>query len=155
MQLINASEFWIPMRKSLGSKRREISSQYIEEITRIFQSFESSEVSKIFDTQDFGYRKITVERPLRLNFQASPERIVRIKEQPGFISLAVSKKKSAEVKATEEQAGREQQRLILDMLYNLPDTLYKDRDQFEKVLKKAIKSQGLTIGAPVYKAPLS
>lgn len=155
VQLINASEFWIPMRKSLGSKRREVSSQYIEEITRIFQSFESSEVSKIFDTQDFGYRKITVERPLRLNFQASPERIVRIKEQPGFISLAVSKKKSAEVKATEEQAGREQQRLILDMLYNLPDTLYKDRDQFEKVLKKAIKSQGLTIGAPVYKAILA
>ena len=155
VQLINASEFWIPMRKSLGSKRREVSSQYIEEITRIFQSFESSEVSKIFDTQDFGYRKITVERPLRLNFQASPERVVRIKEQPGFISLAVSKKKSAEVKATEEQAGREQQRLILDMLYNLPDTLYKDRDQFEKVLKKAIKSQGLTIGAPVYKAILA
>ncbi|PNK01768.1 restriction endonuclease subunit M [Cylindrospermopsis raciborskii S07] len=155
VQLINASEFWIPMRKSLGSKRREVSSQYIEEITRIFQSFESSEVSKIFDTQDFGYRKITVERPLRLNFQASPERIVRIKEQPGFISLAVSKKKSAEVKATEEQAGRKQQRLIWDMLYNLPDTLYKDRDQFEKVLKKAIKSQGLTIGAPVYKAILA
>jgi type I restriction enzyme M protein len=163
VQLINASEFWVSMRKSLGSKRREIKSEHIQEITRIFQSFEPSEVSKIFDTEDFGYRKITVERPLRLNFQASPERIERLKEQSAFVNLAVSKKKSAEMKAMgfappraiEEQAGREQQKLILAMLQTLPDTLYKDREQFEKVLKKTIKAEGLTVAAPVYKAILA
>jgi type I restriction enzyme M protein len=155
VQLINASDFWMPMRKSLGSKRREISSEQIQEITKLFENFAPSEVSKIFDTVDFGYRKITVERPLKLNFQASPERIERLKEQSAFTNLAVSKKKSAEMKAIEEHAAREQQKLILAMLQTLPDTLYKDREQFEKVLKKTIKGEGLTIAAPVYKAILA
>lgn len=155
VQLINASEFWLPMRKSLGSKRREISSQHIREITEIFQSFQPSEVSKIFDKEDFGYRKITVERPLRLNFQASPERIERLKEQSAFASLAVSKKKSAEMKGIEEQAGKEQQRLILDILNSFPDTLYQDRGEFEKVLKKGMKTKGITLAPAVYKAILS
>ena len=155
VQLINASEFWLPMRKSLGSKRREISSQHIREITEIFQSFQPSEVSKIFDREDFGYRKITVERPLRLNFQASPERIERLKEQSAFASLAVSKKKSDEMKGIEEQAGKEQQRLILDILNSFPDTLYQDRGEFEKVLKKAMKTKGITVAPAVYKAILS
>ena len=155
VQLINASEFWLPMRKSLGSKRREISSEHIREITEIFQSFQPSEVSKIFDREDFGYRKITVERPLRLNFQASPERIERLKEQSAFASLAVSKKKSAEMKGIEEQAGKEQQKLILAMLNSFPDTLYHDRGEFEKVLKKEIKTRGITVASAVYKAILS
>jgi type I restriction enzyme M protein len=155
VQLINASEFWLPMRKSLGSKRREISSQHIREITEIFQSFQPSEVSKIFDSEDFGYRKITVERPLRLNFQASPERIERLKEQSAFASLAVSKKKSAEMKGIEEQAGKEQQKLILDILNSFPDTLYQDRGEFEKVLKKGMKTKGITLAPAVYKAILS
>jgi type I restriction enzyme M protein len=155
VQLINASEFWLPMRKSLGSKRREISSEHIREITEIFQSFQPSEVSKIFDSEDFGYRKITVERPLRLNFQASPERIERLKEQSAFASLAVSKKKSAEMKGIEEQAGKEQQRLILDILNSFPDTLYQDRGEFEKVLKKGMKTKGITLAPAVYKAILS
>ena len=155
VQLINASEFWLPMRKSLGSKRREISSEHIREITEIFQSFQPSEVSKIFDSEDFGYRKITVERPLRLNFQASPERIERLKEQSAFASLAVSKKKSAEMKGIEEQAGKEQQKLILAMLNSFPDSLYQDRGEFEKVLKKGMKTGGITVAAAVYKAILS
>lgn len=155
VQLINASDFWVPMRKSLGSKRREIKSEQIQEITKIFESFAPSEVSKIFDSEDFGYRKVTVERPLKLNFQASPERIERLKEQSAFVALAVSKKKSAEGKAIEEHAGRDQQKLILAMLQTLPDTLYKDREQFEKVLKKAIKAEGVTVAAPVYKAILT
>lgn len=155
VQLINASDFWIPMRKSLGNKRREINYDHIQEITRIFKSFESSEVSKIFNTKDFGYRKITVERPLRLNFQGSPERIARVKEQSAFIDLAVSQKKGAKTKVIEENAGREQQKRILAMLQTLPDILFKNREQFEKVLKKAIKAEGLTIAAPVYKAIIS
>jgi type I restriction enzyme M protein len=155
VQLINASESWVPMRKSLGSKRREISSEQIQEITKVFQDFESSEVSKIFDTEDFGYRKITVDRPLKLNFQASPERIERLKEQGAFANLAVSKKKNVEAKAIDEHAGREQQKLILAMLNTLSDKLYKDREQFEKVLKKTIKGEGLTIATPVYKAILA
>lgn len=70
MQLIDASSFWQKMRKSLGSKRKELSPDHIEEITRLFGDFEEAErdgkpISKIFRNEDFGYRTITVERPLR------------------------------------------------------------------------------------------
>jgi type I restriction enzyme M protein len=70
VQLIDASSFWQKMRKSLGSKRKELSPEHIEEITRLFGHFEESTrggapISRIFKNEDFGYRTITVERPER------------------------------------------------------------------------------------------
>lgn len=70
LQLIDASSFWQKMRKSLGSKRKELSPEHIEEITRLFGRFEESTrdgvpISRIFKNTDFGYRTITVERPER------------------------------------------------------------------------------------------
>src|SRR5579875_3864966 len=73
VQLINAADFWAPARKSLGNKRREISREHIRQITELYLAFAEDEHSKIFSTSDFGYRKIVIERPLRLNFQASAE----------------------------------------------------------------------------------
>ena len=142
------------MRKSLGNKRREISQEHIDQITEIHLRFEEGEYSKTFDTTDFGYRKVRVDRPLRLNFQVSAERISRLKENTTFQNLAVSKKKNAEVKATEEAEGRKIQNEILAMLQNMPDTLFKDRPSFEKALKAAIRKSGLDIGAPIKKAIL-
>ena len=68
VQLINASDMFEPMRKSLGSKRKQISQKQMEELVRIYGEFADSKVSKIFDTTDFGYRRITIERPLQLSF---------------------------------------------------------------------------------------
>ena len=74
LQLIDASGFWQKMRKSLGSKRRELSPEHIDEITRLFGNFEEATrevdnirvpISRIFRNEDFGYRTITVERPER------------------------------------------------------------------------------------------
>jgi type I restriction enzyme M protein len=70
VQLIDASSFWQKMRKSLGSKRKELSPEHIEEITRLFGNFkevtkDGVPISRIFKNEDFGYRTITVERPLR------------------------------------------------------------------------------------------
>ena len=70
VQLIDASSFWQKMRKSLGSKRKELSPEHIEDITRLFGQFkkctrEGVPISRIFKNEDFGYRTITVERPLR------------------------------------------------------------------------------------------
>jgi type I restriction enzyme M protein len=155
VQLINASEFYTPMRKSLGNKRREITDEHIQQITDIFQSFSESEISKIFNSTDFGFRKVTIERPLRLNFQASPERIELVKEQTAFINLAISKKKNPEAKQAEEKAGKKLQNQIISALATLPDTLYRDREEFEKIFKKAIKVEGLKLSAPVNKAIMS
>ena len=70
LQLIDASSFWQKMRKSLGSKRKELSPEHIDDITRLFGHFEESTrdgvpISRIFKNENFGYRTITVERPER------------------------------------------------------------------------------------------
>ena len=70
VQLIDASGFWQKMRKSLGSKRKELSPEHIEEITKLFGNFKNMKkdgvpISRIFKNEDFGYRTITVERPER------------------------------------------------------------------------------------------
>jgi len=64
IQLVNAVGFFEKMRKSLGNKRHEISTSQIDEITKIYGDFEPGEFCKIFDNDDFGYRRLTVERPL-------------------------------------------------------------------------------------------
>jgi len=68
VQLINATDKWAAVRKSLGSKRRYITDEQIEDICREFDAFGETETSKIFVSTDFGYRRITVERPLQLAF---------------------------------------------------------------------------------------
>ena len=71
VQLIDASGMWQKMRKSLGSKRKELSDAHIERITRLFGDFaearddDGKPISRIFDNEAFGYHTITVERPLR------------------------------------------------------------------------------------------
>lgn len=64
VQLINASEMYDKRRKALGNKRNDIPKQYIDEITRIYGEFKETDISKIFKNEDFGYNKVTVERPL-------------------------------------------------------------------------------------------
>ncbi|MDX8401159.1 MAG: class I SAM-dependent DNA methyltransferase [Mariprofundaceae bacterium] len=75
VQLIDATDMHTAMRKSLGNKRRFLSDAQIAEIARIHDAFEEGEKSKIFNTTDFGYRRITVERPLRLRFSVTPEKL--------------------------------------------------------------------------------
>src|SRR5471030_753310 len=70
LQLIDASGFWQKMRKSLGSKRKELSDEHIAEITKLFGNFkkvtkDGVPISRIFKNAEFGYHTITVERPLR------------------------------------------------------------------------------------------
>ncbi len=65
IQLINGAPFFQKMRKSLGSKRKELSPGHIDELVRWYGAFEENAHSKIFDNEDFGYHTITVERPLR------------------------------------------------------------------------------------------
>jgi type I restriction enzyme M protein len=154
VQLIDATSFWVPMRKSLGDKRREIPREKAEEILALLRTFEESEHVKIFPTTHFGFRKITVERPLRLNFQASPDRIARLEKERAFETLAQSKKKGA-AGAKEQAEGRAQQEEIRKLLRTLPGTLYTDRGEFEKMLTAAARKAGVMLPAPIQKAILS
>ncbi|WP_337032242.1 class I SAM-dependent DNA methyltransferase [Paenibacillus illinoisensis] len=139
VQLINAIDFYKKMRKSLGSKRNELGQEHIDDILRFYSYFEEGEHSKVFDNEDFGYRRITIERPLRLNFKTTSERIGKLNDQNAFTKLS----------AAEQEA-------IKDVITGIPsDFVYMNRDEFEKVLKKQIKQAGIQMKAPIYKAVLS
>ena len=88
VQLINAVDLFQKMRKSLGNKRNELSQANIDEIVRLYGEFKETERSKICDNDDFGYRRIVVERPLRVSFRASAERISRLEASKSFERLA-------------------------------------------------------------------
>jgi type I restriction enzyme M protein len=103
--LIDARDMFVKMGKSLGDKRNEISPEHIEEITQLYLGNKPNGRVKIFKNTDFAYRKVQVDRPLRLNFQVSPERLELLVEQTAFKNLAVSKKKKTEEREKEEQAG--------------------------------------------------
>ncbi len=152
--LVDASSFWKLLPKSLGAKRREIPFEWSAEILALLRAGKESEHVKIFPTTHFGFRKITVDRPLRLNFQATAERIDRLATEKGFQNLAVSKKKGA-AKTKEETEGRDQQEAVRELLATLPGTLYRDRDEFERALTGAAKKTGVALSGPVRKAILS
>jgi len=155
IQLVNAVDFYQKMRKSLGNKRNEITEEQIKEITRIYGEFKENEYCKIFDNEDFGYQKIVIERPLRLNFQVTEERINNLYNETAFSNLAKSKKKgTAGLKEIEK--GRKLQQQIIETLKTMDSTiLYKNRDEFTKVLKKAFKDSDIKLDSALLKAILS
>jgi type I restriction enzyme M protein len=171
IQLIDATKHYQKMRKSLGNKRNELSEQQIAEITRLYGDFRHDNTSrvmvdgqeqekicsKIFDNREFGYLKVTVERPLRLNFQVSQERIERLKEETAFQGLAESKKrKDDDARKQEIELGERLQQDILDALSTIdPEKLYLDREEFMKDLNKVLKKADLKLAAPVKKAILN
>ncbi|MFY9973466.1 MAG: N-6 DNA methylase, partial [Chromatiaceae bacterium] len=155
IQLINGVSHFRKMRKSLGDKRKELGQEDIDTLTRLYADFQEGPEVKLFDNADFGFHRITVERPLKLNFQASPERIARLEEEKTWQGLATSKKKGAAAEA-EIAAGRATQEAVLGVLQSMdPDTLYKDRDAVTKALKAAARAKGVHLAAPVLKAVLS
>ncbi len=155
IQLIDGSGFFQKMRKSLGNKRQELGEENVVEITRLYGDFAEAEHSKIFDGTDFGFHKIVVERPLRLNFQASPERIERLAEERAFQNLAKSRKKGEAGKQEVEQ-GLKLQSQILDALATMdPEPLYRSRPAFLKALRSDMREADIKLRAPVRRAILS
>jgi len=178
IQLIDAREFYVKMRKSLGNKRNQIGDgdegrpDQIGAITRVYGNFKHDEtctittngnpktviVSKIFNNTDFGYHKITVERPLRLNFQASKERIALLEEQRAFVKLATSDKKNEKIRLQEIEAGQKRQeeirKLLAELMKKTGGALFKDRLEFLKHLKELDRKMEVHLSAAELKAVL-
>jgi type I restriction enzyme M protein len=177
VQLINGINHFRKMRKSLGDKRKELGPGDIDTLTRLYAEFQEGPEVKVFNNQDFGFHRITVERPLKLNLQASPERIARLDDERAWQNLVASKKKGAAHDA-EIAAGKALQQAILQVLESLADAdavgwtseapstdrseqptteapLYNNRDAFLKDLKAAAKAAKVKLPAPIQKAILS
>nr|WP_305123850.1 class I SAM-dependent DNA methyltransferase [Stutzerimonas frequens] len=139
VQLIDGSQHFAKMRKSLGSKRQYLTEEQIDELVRLYGRFEETAQSKIFPVEAFGYRRITVERPLRLNFQTSPERIAKVLEE----------------KAIEKMEAPARQRLIEALQSMDAGVLHRNREQFSKLLKKVLNDHNVFPGTPELKAILN
>jgi type I restriction enzyme M protein len=150
VQLINAAGFSEKMRKSLGSKRNQISDQQIDEITSIYGSFEENETTKIFDNDDFGYERITVERPLRLRFDINSESITLLQETNSFKALSSSKKKG-DAGNKEIEEGRKQQTRIINILNANIDKSWIDEEIFNQDIKNIFSKESLKLDAKLLK----
>ncbi|RZI60262.1 MAG: SAM-dependent DNA methyltransferase [Pseudomonas sp.] len=139
VQLIDGTQHYAKMRKSLGSKRQYITEDQIDELVRLYGSFEHTAQSKIFPIDAFGYRRISVERPLRLNFQTSAERIGKVFEE----------------KALQKLDSTTQQQLMAALNGMDASALHRNREQFSKLLKKSLAAHGLNLSAPELKALLN
>jgi type I restriction enzyme M protein len=178
VQLLNATQFFVKMKKSLGNKRNEIGNgqgnkpDHIAAITRIYNDCKDDDtrvlvagekpvkVSKVFRNQEFAYLKLTVERPLRLNFRVDAERLQRFKEGSYFTSLALSKKRKDLKGQLEEVAeGKKRQAEILTVLEGMQAAfaegqLVMDRAVFSQQLSAAFKKAKVKTDAALLKALL-
>lgn len=136
VQLLDGREMKKKLSRGLGSKRNELSEKNIKAIVTLYTGFENCEHSKIFRNEDFLYRTITVERPLKLNWQASPGRIDAV-----LAAKAVQKLSEADATAL---------RCVLESLG--VNTVWKNRAVFHNSLKDAAKVEGITITGPLLKA---
>ena len=164
MQLIDASSFWVSMTRSLGKKRRQIPPDRARDILKILKNYldgdtrmignQKTVVSRIFPTTHFGFREVTVERPLRLNFQASPKRIAQLQEEKKFRALAKSNRRG-HATAQEKAQDRRFQESLLKLLNSLPEAIVTDRKIFESILDDAAKRTNIKLSISIRKTVLN
>ena len=119
IQLIDSRSRWLPMRRSLGDKRRYMGEEDIAAVVRDYGKLEESETSKIFDNEDFGYHRVPIERPLRLLYQMDVERKSRFLDAvPHLLD---------DVQAIDRELGREPR---------------PNWSEFDKLMNALIKQRG-------------
>lgn len=171
VQLIDGTRFYQKMKKSLNNKRNELTDPQITRLTELYGNFldgergtvqidgqsESRVISRIFENREFGFLKVTVERPLRMNFEVTKERLALLEDQSAFANLAVSKKRKDAKTITEEEAvGQAHQDAIYAVLRTLTRKgRYADRAVFVHDLAEAAKKRKVKLPAPVKKAILN
>ncbi len=96
VQLIDARQYFVKMRKSLGDKRKELSDEQIEQVTRLYGEFTEGEEVKIFPNEAFGFQRITVERPLRLRWEITSETLDLITGSKAWEKLSEDDQRTVE-----------------------------------------------------------
>ena len=138
VQLIDASgeEFWEPMRKSLGNKRRKMNDNHIAKVMELYHEFHhDSPTSKVYSNEFFGYRKVTVDRPLQLNLSTSQERLERLEDQRAYAKMDDDEKDT-----------------ILRILEEMDNSEWLDRSVFLNELTAEAKLNGIKLNASMTKA---
>lgn len=177
VQLVDASRHFVKMTKSKGDKRNRIAgtepgdADQITEIVRLYGDCRDGDTStvlvngeeedrvcsKIFDNADFGYLRVTVERPLRLNFVISATRIERLWSETSFVNIAKSKRKfgSDEYKAEVAEGEAKQKNYINILTGAASEQVFKNRDEFIGHLTQVFQGSGEKLPASLRKPILS
>lgn len=157
IQLIDGTSFFKKMRKPLNFKHNEICEEQRNGINKLYGDFVNYEYVKIFDNEDFGYTRVTIERPLKLNFSTNKERLNKLKETKNFIDLASSKKrKDIQLAQLGIEEGIKLQEGIIKTLSGISESkVYKNRDEFTQILIKAFKTTGIKISSSLLKTILT
>ena len=133
VQLVDAREYFVKMRKSLGEKRKEISDSQIEEITRLYGDFAEGEKVKVFPNEAFGFMRITVERPLRLRWEVTDETVTAV-----MAAKAV------------QRLPEDQQAALREQVEKHRGTVFATERELYKTLGPSLN--GLGLATPVQKA---
>jgi type I restriction enzyme M protein len=137
VQLIDAREIWTPggseeSKRSLGDKRRHMTAEQIRDVVRIVGQFKHEGLSKVFDNADFGYTRVTVERPLRLRYQMTTEAKERFLEAcPHLLD---------DVQAIDAALGREPSRDWSSVWSQVEDLLHERRSRWKAPEKKLFRA---------------
>jgi len=94
VQLVDARDYWVKMRKSLGNKRKEIAPAQIEEVTRLYAELTEGERVKILPNEAFGHQRITVERPLRLRWEVTEDIAAQLATSKQWAKLSSDERRS-------------------------------------------------------------
>lgn len=141
IQLIDATGLCERMPRSLGDKRQRMSAEHIAEVVRLYQGFAPGQRVRIFTNDAFGFRRVTVERPLRLSFVLDAAARARVEALPAFRRLA------------DEPEGAETQASIRAALRDMPlEGRVRDRARFVAAFEAALKRQGARTTARLRKA---
>jgi type I restriction enzyme M protein len=137
VQLVDARDLWTPggseeSKRSLGDKRRHMTAAQIREIVRVYGQFENEGISKVFDNADFGYTRVTVERPLRLRFEMTESRVRRFEEE--YPDLA------EDVRAIADQFSGVVSRNWSETWADIEDLLRDRRARWKIIEKKAFRA---------------
>ena len=150
IQLIDASSFSHPLRKSLGSKRNEITPEDRAAVTKLYAGFKENEFSKIFRNSDFKYREYTVMQPLQRSYGITKERIENMVAS-GTLGGLYDEATVTELENAEELTAKEKAKLgemqtnkpiydtlVADLYKNISPKLYKNPKDFIPVLTKIL-----------------
>ncbi|MFP9190799.1 N-6 DNA methylase [Natrialbaceae archaeon A-CW1-1] len=136
IQLIDAREMYEEMDESLGEKRHKLTDEHIREITNLFGDLEANGRSKVLNNEEFGYRRIVIDRPLRMSFQATEERIESLHDERAFTNR-----------------DEETQEAVKEALYSLDsETVWMDRDEFMDEVELAFNMHSVDVRKSVYNA---
>jgi type I restriction enzyme M protein len=138
VQLIDGTQHFSKMRKSLGSKRQYINDEQIKDLVRLYGQFAETLQSKIFPIDAFGYRRMTIDRPLRLAFQVTEERVKAALAETAILKLD----------------GEVQSRLVTALNAMDMDAVHLNREQFSKLLKKSLAACDVALSGAEMKALL-